>query len=49
MEDIVDVLKEGENENNLILMDDIIKDLNRSKILSKICHTRKKGKISSLQ
>ncbi len=41
MEDIVDVLKEGENENNLILMDDVIKDLNRSKILSKICLNRR--------
>ena len=41
MVDIVDLLKEGENENNLIVMDDVIKDLNRSKILSKICLNRR--------
>ena len=39
--DIVDTLQEGENENNLIVMDDVIKDLNRSRILSKVCLNRR--------
>lgn len=38
---IVDTLQEGENENNLIIFDDVIKDLNRSKILSKVCLNRR--------
>ena len=38
---IIDTLQEGENENNLLVMDDIIKDLNRSKILSKVCLNRR--------
>jgi len=41
LEDIVEVLQEGENENNLIVMDDCIKDLNRSRILSKVCLNRR--------
>ena len=39
--DIIDTLQQGENENNLIVMDDVIKDLNRSKILSKVCLNRR--------
>jgi len=39
--DIIDTLQQGENENNLLVMDDCIKDLNRSKILSKVCLNRR--------
>jgi len=38
---IIDTLQEGENQNNLIVFDDVIKDLNRSKILSKVCLNRR--------
>jgi Cdc6-like AAA superfamily ATPase len=41
MEDIIENLKEGDNDNNLIVLDDVIKDLNRSKILSKIFLNRR--------
>tara|TARA_Y100001963_G_scaffold160174_1_gene268615 strand:+ start:7250 stop:8053 length:804 start_codon:yes stop_codon:yes gene_type:complete len=41
LSNIIDNLQEGENENNLIVMDDVIKDLNRSKILSKVCLNRR--------
>ena len=41
LSDIIDDLQEGENQNNLLVMDDIIKDLNRSKILSKVCLNRR--------
>jgi len=41
MEDIIENLKQSENENNLIVLDDVIKDLNRSKILSKIFLNRR--------
>ena len=39
--DIIDDLREGENENNLLIMDDIIKSLNRSKILSSVVLNRR--------
>jgi Cdc6-like AAA superfamily ATPase len=41
MIDIIESLQEGDNDNNLIVLDDVIKDLNRSKILSKIFLNRR--------
>jgi len=41
IEDIVENLYEGDNDNNLIILDDVIKDLKRSKIMSKICLNRR--------
>lgn len=41
IEDIIDNLQEGPNENNLLILDDVIKDLKRSKIMSKICLNRR--------
>jgi Cdc6-like AAA superfamily ATPase len=41
MIDIIESLQEGDNDNNLLVLDDVIKDLNRSKILSKIFLNRR--------
>lgn len=41
IEEIIYDLQEGPNENNLLILDDVIKDLKRSKILSKICLNRR--------
>lgn len=41
IEEIVETLHDGPNENNLLILDDVIKDLKRSKILSKICLNRR--------
>ena len=38
---IVETLRSGENTNNLIILDDVIKDLKRSKILSKVFLNRR--------
>ena len=39
--ELIDGFKEGENTNNLIVLDDVIKDLKRSKILSKCILNRR--------
>jgi GTPase SAR1 family protein len=41
VENIVENLYEGDNENSLLILDDVIKDLKRSKIMSKICLNRR--------
>ena len=41
LEQIVEELRSGENTNNLIVLDDVIKDLKRSKILSKVFLNRR--------
>ena len=41
MIDIIESLQEADNDNNLLVLDDVIKDLNRSKILSKIFLNRR--------
>ena len=41
MINIIESLQQGDNDNNLIVLDDVIKDLNRSKILSKIFLNRR--------
>jgi hypothetical protein len=41
MEDLVQSMKAGENDNNLVILDDCIKDLKRSKVLSKVFLNRR--------
>ena len=41
MEEIVETMYEGPNVNNLIVIDDSIRDLNNSKILSKMLYNRR--------
>ena len=41
MENLIEKLRAGENSNNLIILDDCIKDLRRSKILAKIFLNRR--------
>ena len=55
IEDIVEELYEGENLNNLLLLDDCIRDISRSRVLSKIflnrrhcCHNDSKEGIGGL-